>query len=309
MNPKNTKRLIVLASLITASATHAQGIIDGFYNPKGKISLTASYTRTAYDEFYVAEEKVGPVPAHNKVTQDILGIYAKYGVSDNLTLLLNAPYISAQGEGDPDPVNGETEQSGFQDLAIAAKYRPLSLALPGGKIDGITSLGIGIPAGYEPNGILSIGTGAFTTDLHVGGHLQLEAGFFGTLAIGYSFRGKADDTFNPSDGEDFDVPNAFLAMGKVGFTSSKFYAEAWVDYQGTSSDGVDIMGPGFAGNFPETRVDYTRFGVSAYVPIISGLGVSAGFGTVLDGRNVGDTTYFNTGVTYSFDTLSTNTNL
>ncbi len=306
MTSKNTKQLFLLASLMIASITHAQGIIDGFYNPKGKISLTASYTGTAFDEFYVGMEKVGPVPAHNKITQDILGLYAKYGLFDNLTLVLNAPYISANGEGDPDPVNGETKQSGFQDLAIAAKYRPFSVGLSGGKIDGITSLGFGIPTGYEPNGLLSIGTGAFTTDLHVGGHLQLNAGFFSTLVVGYSLRGKADNTFNTADGNDFEVPNAFLAMGKVGYTSSKFYVEAWIDYQGTSSDGVDIMGPGFAGNFPETRVDYTRFGVSGYVPIISGLGVGAGFGTVLDGRNIGNTTYFNTGITYSFDTQSTN---
>lgn len=305
MKLKNINLLILLALSMISPLMQAQGIIDGFYSPKGKISLTASYTRTAYDEFYVGQEKVGPVPALNKVTQDIFSIYGKYGLSDNLTLILNVPYISASGDGEPDPVNGETKQSDFQDLALAAKYRPFSLAISGGKIDGITSLGIGIPAGYEPNGILSLGSGAFTTDLHVGGQLQLDAGFFTTLVIGYSLRGKAEDNFGTNNGSDFDVPNALLAMGKVGYSSSRFYIEAWIDHQKTSSDGVDIMGPGFSGNFPETRVDYTRFGVSGYVPIVPNFGLSAGFGTVLDGRNVGDTTYFNTGITYSFDTQST----
>lgn len=216
-------------------------------------------------------------------------------------LILNAPYISASGEGDPDPVNGETKQSGFQDLSIAVKYRPFSAGIEGGRIDGITSLGFGIPTGYEPNGILSLGTGAFTTDLHLGGHLQLEGGFFTTLAAGYSLRGKADNNFG---GDDFDVPNAFLAIGKIGYAASKFYAAAWVDHQGTSSDGVDIGTPAFTGNFPETRVNYTRLGLTGFVPLRPAFGLSATYGTVVDGRNVGNTQYVNVGITFTIDTLS-----
>lgn len=295
---------ILIGFLISTTITSAQGLIDGFYSPKGNIALTASYTGTAYDEFYVGKEKTGPVPAHNKITQDIITLYAKFGLTDKLTLILNAPYISAKGEGSPDPVSGNTKESGFQDLVIAAKFMPFSSAFVGGKIVAITSLGFGIPTGYESNSILSIGNGAFDTNLHIGGHLQLDQGFFTTLVAGYSFRGKAADSFNVNNGNDYDVPNAFLAMAKLGYASSKFYSELWVDHQATSSEGVDIMGPGFSGNFPETRVNYIRMGVSAYVPITSIVGLSAGYGTVLDGRNIGDANYFNAGVTFYFNTAS-----
>ena len=296
--------LMVLGLLMVGTTASSQGIIDGFYNPKGNISLTASYTGTSYDEFYVGTEKVGPVPAHNEITQDIISLYAKMGLTDKLTLILNAPYISAKGEGNPDPISGNTKESGLQDLGVAAKYRAFGTTFTGGKIDGITALGFSIPMGYESNSILSIGNGAFSTNLHVGGHLQLDQGFFTTLVAGYSFKGKAADSFNVNGGNDYDVPNAFLAMAKVGYASSKFYAELWADHQGTSSDGVDIMGPGFAGNFPETRVNYTRMGISAYVPLTKAVGVSGGYGTVLSGRNIGDTNYFNAGITLSFNTLS-----
>ncbi len=302
MKTKTNSVFILFGLLLNVLPTSAQGLIDGFYSNKGNFSITASYTGTSYDEFYVGKEKVGPVPAHNKITQDILSLYTKYGLTDNFTLILNAPYISAKGNGGPDPVNGSTKESGFQDLGIAAKYRPFSATISGGRIDGITSLGFGIPMGYEPNGVLSIGNGAFATDLHAGVHLKLNAGFFATVVAGYSLRGKAADNLNVTNNEDFDVPNAFLGMAKLGFASSKFYTEVWLDHQGTSSVGVDIMGPGFAGNFPETKVDYTRLGISAYVPIAQGFGISAGYGTVLSGRNIGDTNYFNGGVTFSFDT-------
>ncbi|MFC4095168.1 transporter family protein [Euzebyella saccharophila] len=294
----------IIAMALLAPSLNAQGLIDGFYSPKGDMSITASYTGTSYDEFYVGEEKTGPVPAHEKITQNILGLYAKYGLSDSFTLIVNALYISAKGEGAPDPISGNTEESGFQDFSIAAKYRPFSTSFAGGRLDGITALGFDIPIGYKSNSILAIGNGAFKTNLHLGGHLFLNQGFFTTVVLGYSLRGKTNDDFNVNNGEDYDVPNAFLGSLKLGYASAKFYGEAWLDHQSTSSDGVDIMGPGFAGNFPETKVDYTRFGVSAYVPVVSGLGLSAGYGTVVNGRNIGDTNFFNVGVTYSFSTLS-----
>ena len=301
--------LIFLGVLMTGSIVQAQGLVDGYYNQKGHLAVTTSYTRVgAYDEFYVGKEKTGPVPVHNEISQDIFGVYAKYGLLDDLTLVLNVPYIATKGYGNPDPVNGETKQSDFQDVCLTAKYRPFRADFSSGRIDGITALGFAIPSGYEPNGILSIGNGAFSTDLHIGGHLQLNGGFFSTLIAGYSFRGKASDNLGTNGGADFDVPNAFLAVGKLGYAASKFYVELWMDYQASSSDGVDIMGPGFANNFPETRVDYTRLGISGSVPITKGIGLSAGYGTLLDGRNIGNSGYFSTGVTFSFDTASSSVN-
>lgn len=303
-NVFNLPLLFLVVTLFGGYFMNAQGLIDGFYSRKGDISLTASYTGASYDQFYVGEEKTGPVPAHEKITQDIIGLYAKMGLSDSFTLILNAPYISAKGEGVADPISGNRKESGFQDISIAGKYRPFSASFGGGRFEGITALGFDIPAGYESNSILAIGNGAFKTNLHLGGHLFLNKGFFTTVVLGYSLRGKTDDDFNVNNGEDYDVPNAFLGSLKLGYASAKFYGEVWLDHQSTSSDGVDIMGPGFAGNFPETKVDYTRFGLSAYMPLYERFGISAGYGTVLDGRNIGDTNFFNVGVTYSFSTLS-----
>ena len=274
----------------------AQGIIDGSFNEKGNVSISLGYTRAVGEAFYVADVKMDPIPAHEKITQDIFSLYGTYGLTDNLTVIASLPYISTQGEGVADPVNGLTEDSGIQDVQLALKYRLGSVYNDVSQLDFYTSLGIGIPGGYEPSGILSLGSGAFATDLHAGVRYRGNSGFFLDLTGGYSLRGKADNNF---DGEDFDVPNAILGVARIGYGGSKFYAEAFFDFQHSTS-GVDIMGEGFMGNFPETQVNYARLGTSVYVPISSAFGVSVGFGTFIDGRNVTDNNYFSGGVTVGF---------
>jgi len=304
-----TKKLLLLTTftiLISAMTVSAQGIVDGFFDKQGDLKITTSYTRTSFDELYVGEDKVGPVPVHNQINQNIYSLYSTYGVTDRLTVIAKVPYISAEGEGGPDPVNGQTEQKDFQDISLYGKYKLNSSSFSGGKVDFLTALGFNIPTGYEPNGLLSLGSGAFTTDLHLGAQLNIDGGFFTSFVGGYSFRGEANNEFGNGDGSDFDVPNAFLATGKVGFSSAKIYVEAWVDYQ-QSSDGIDIGSEGFGGRFPLTEVNYTRLGSSVYVPVTSLIGVSAGYGTVVDGRNLGDSNFYNVGVTFKINTFPTNT--
>ncbi|MGB5943802.1 MAG: hypothetical protein WBG71_13045 [Leeuwenhoekiella sp.] len=277
----------------------AQSMIDGFFSKKGELSLTASYTSSTFEEFYLGEELQPAVPAHNEISQNIYSLYAKYALSDDFSVILSLPYFSSNGDGAPDPVNGETEQKDFQDISLYAKYRLGRVDLESGNIDFLSALGFNIPTGYEPNGILSNGNGAFATNLHLGAQWNTGSGFFTSAIFGYSLRGKADNNFGVNGGDDFDVPNAFLSTGKIGYATESFYIDAYVNYQG-SSDGVDIGGTGFAGNFPETQVDFTVLGTNAYVPVGDTLGLSAGYGFVVNGRNLGDASIFSLGATFVF---------
>lgn len=302
MNSKRVSLGLIMFAIFMVENSYAQGMIDGFYNQKGQLSLTASYTGSKVDEFYVGTTKASPVPELNTIKQSIVSLYAKYAVMDNLSLIFNAPFISSKSGAGADPVNGKKKVSGFQDISLAAKLRPFSIDAGAGTLDGITSLTIGIPTGYEANGILSNGNGAFSTDLHVGAQYNFNIGLFATAMAGYSIRGEADNTFKTHDGNKFDVPNAFLFAAKIGYAGSHFYLEGWMDHQ-SSSDGVDIMGTGFDGNFPETKVNYTRFGATAYVPVTKALGISVGFGSVTSGRNISITNYINGGITLNLDTM------
>ena len=114
---------------LLSTAVSAQGMIDGYFQPKGAGSLTAGYTRSVFDGFFIGEDKMDGVPAHNEISQQILSLYGNYGITDRLTVVANLPYITAEGDGAPDPVNGETEVSGLQDVSLALKYQLFSAAV------------------------------------------------------------------------------------------------------------------------------------------------------------------------------------
>lgn len=299
MSTKSTILFFALSLLLAATAS-AQGPIGGFFSAKGEGSVTVSYTYTQYDQFYVADNKMDGAGMYGEISQDIYSLYAKYGITDRLTVVAIIPYIDATGKDRNEGFDGPLRDDGFQDFSLWAKYRPFSADFEGGRFDGLVAAGVSIPDGYEPGGILSLGSGAFATDLKLGGQLNLDGGFFATFIAGYSLRGNAESELPGLEGRDLDVPNAINLMGKVGYAASRFYVEAWIFNQ-NSTDGIDIGGEGFSmGNFPETEVDYTSIGASVYVPIAAGFGASVGYGTTIDGRNIGDASYISGGITYNF---------
>lgn len=292
--------IITVLICLTTVNLKAQGLIDGFFNKKGDANVSLSYSNSTFDSFFVGKTKVDGVPAHNEISQNIFNFYANYGITDNLTAIVNLPYISAEGEGAPDPVNGTTEQSDIQDLSIMVKYALFKDKLENGNMTYFTALGGSIPLGYEPNGILSIGNGAPALDGKLGMHYKNNSGFFGTAILGYTIRGEADNNFNVGGNSDkLDAPNSINTLLKVGYNCKIVYVDAWFDSQSSSSKGVDILGEGFFGNFPETRVNYARVGGNVFVPIVNNFGVNVGVGTTVDGRNLGNATTYSGGIVYS----------
>ncbi|WP_299160846.1 transporter [uncultured Tenacibaculum sp.] len=289
--------LLSITIIAITNTVNAQGILDGFTPKKGDLSVTASYSKSKYDKFYLGAVKADAVPIHEEINQNIFSLYAKYGITERLSAVVNLPFISAQNtSGAGDPVNGQNSISDLQDISIALKLNAHKFNFKKADLNIITGVTAVIPTGYEPNGILSIGSGAFGIDVTAGLHLNTKSGFFSTLLAAYNLRGDADNNLTP--GGEFGVPNAFVTTGKIGYASDFIYIEAWADIL-NSEEGVDIGGSGFNGNFPETDVDYSRVGLTVYKNILPKLGVSLGFGKVIDGRNLGDSTTFSAGLTYN----------
>lgn len=295
-----TKITFVLTTvfIMSISTVNSQNMIDGFFNKKGDLKVSLSYTFATFDEFYVGGNKTGPVPAHNEINQTIYSLFGNYAISDNLMIIANVPYISTEGDGDPDPVNGSTEQKDLQDISVYVKWAPYIQTLDHGSMTYVLALGGSFATGYEPNGILSIGNGAPSIEGKAGLQYKNNCGFFGTLMAGYTVRGEANNNFNLGDGSKFNSANSYNTLIKLGYAASKIYGDIWYDSQ-TSTDGVDIAGAGFFGNFPETRVNYSRVGANIFFPFTEKIGVSVGAGAVVDGRNLGDTTFYSGGLTLS----------
>ena len=268
--------------MLISSVAYSQPIVDGFTKGQGNGSIVLSYSWEQYDEFYFADTKMdAPPPWGGEITTQSVSLFGIVGLSDDIDLILNVPYINAQGDG-VDTVDQSV--GGLQDASLFVKWRPIALETGGGKLSFLAALGLATPlSDYEADQVLSIGNQATRADLRLLTHFQSNAGVFAELQAGYSLRSN-------------DVPNATLLSAKLGYAAEKFYIDVWSDTQISDRDAPDIG----AAPFSQTRVNYTQIGASVFVPIAPPWGVSVGFGQYVSGRNVGLSTRISGGVVYSF---------
>ena len=274
--------LLTASTLFISSAVLSQPIVDGFTKGKGNGNIVISYSWEQYDEFYFADTKMdAPAPWGGQITTQSVNLYGIVGLSDDIDLVVNIPYIAAQGDG----VDTVDQQVGsLQDASLFIKWRPLLIETEGGNLSFLGALGLSTPlSDYEADQVLSIGNQATRVDLRLLTHFMSNSGVFGELQAGYSLRSN-------------EVPNATLLSAKIGYAAAKFYVDLWSETQISNSDASDIgQAP-----FSQTRVNYTQIGASIFVPIVPSLGVAAGVGQYVSGRNVGLATRFSGGVVYAF---------
>lgn len=82
----------------------------------------------------------------------------------------------------------------------------------------------------------------------------------------------------------------------MGYAHEKFYVDFGFHTQLSESNAPDIdQGP-----FSAVRANFTQLSLSAYYPLLPAVGISAGVGQYIEGRNVGLGTRFSGGVVYIF---------
>lgn len=275
----------------------AQSPITGFYPEKNKFTVAVSYLSKSYDKFYVGEELSEGNPANlGDISSSIVGVYAEYGINDWLSAVATVPYVSIKSDaGNTDPVHGESKQSGIQDLSLFLKARLFDEHFKdGSKFSLGGAAGLSFPLGdYEGNGILSIGNKATAIDGLVVVQYTTNFNLFAEAQTGYSIRSNSD----------FEVPNALLYSFKLGYYNQWFYTHAKLGFQDSTS-GYDIGTPEFGTNgglnaLSQTEVDYTNLSFDVYVPVYKqNVGLTAGYGLNLSGRNFGQERGFSFGIVY-----------
>lgn len=275
---------IILSSLLFINTAKSQSLADAFMKGKGHGNLVLSYSWEQYDEFYFGTERMdAPPPFGGEITTQSVSLYGIYGLTDNLDIIVNLPFIAAQGANE-EPDAPDQDVSGLQDIAVFLKWRPLYVETESGSFSFLGAAGIATPlSDYEADAVLSIGNQSTRVDARLMTQYFMNNGFLIDLQAGYSVRSN-------------NVPNATMLAGKIGYAGKNFYVDIWSETQISESDAPDI------GEVPfnETRVNYTQIGISGYVPLTSGLGISAGLGRYISGRNVGLATRVSGGVVYSF---------
>ncbi len=288
-------KLVASICLFVPSLFMAQSPVSGFMKKAGEGAVVVSYSHEKYDKVFLVPTEVDGVPVFNDVTVTSISLYAEVGITDRLNVILNVPYIESEGNASEAVLanNGfENKRSGVQDIKIYAKYNFHTFAMANSNLDLIGAIGLETPLGdYRADeglqSIIAIGNEVSSFNMMGIATFKTNGGVFATGQAGYSFRGNQ-------------APHALITELKLGYAASKFYVDAFVANQLSEKDGVDILGEGFVGFFPATRINFTRVGVNAFAPLAGGIGVTAGANSYVAGRNIGKSTGFYGGLVYSF---------
>lgn len=281
--------------LLLPALLFAQSPLSGFMKNKGKGATVLTYSFEKYDKVFLVPLEINGVPIFNDVEISSISLYAEYALSNRLNLVFNLPYIKAEGNASDQVLanNGfENVRHGLQDLKVYAKYDLTSFDFSEARLNFMGAVGFETPLGdYAVDeglqSIIAIGNRATTVNATGIFMYKVNTGLFLTGQMGYSIK----------NGE---VPNALMSEFKIGYAGSRFYLDGFIANQLSDKDGVDILGEGFTGFFPATRVNYTRVGVNAYVPLIEGIGITGGVNQYVAGRNIGKSAGYYAGLAYSF---------
>ena len=286
--------ILTIFLLFTRFSASAQSPVNGFMQKKGNGSIVLSHNFESYNTVFLVPKKITGVPIFNEIKVNSTSIYTTYGLSDKVNLVLNVPYIKAEGAASEQVLknlNYKNTQSGLQDVSAYVKYKALSVEFDKRTFNLVGAVGVKMPLGNYTvdNGlqsIVAIGNRATSFNTLVIGILKDNSGLFVSGQAGYCFRNR-------------DVPDAVISELKVGLAKPRFYVDAFIANQ-TSTSGTDILEEGFQGFFPSTKVNYTRIGLNVFVPIYRQFGLCTGTSTYIDGRNLGQATSYYGAISMSF---------
>ncbi len=274
----STLRLLPLAAaptLLLSALASAQGE-TGFLRGAGHLDASISYTKDAYNEFWLGTRKVhdGGV---GRVARTTYNVYLAYGATDDVDLSLSAPYVISRSSGSG---NFDHREADIQDLGLQAKWRLARERVGPGEASLLVAPGIKIPFGtYEENSVTAIGDGQTDYRGRVIAHYGLDSGVFVSLESGYDRRaGK------PKDETPWNVTVGATFFDRL--TVTPFYS-------GVRSYGGQNIGQD---PFPAVQEEYDRWGVGAYARLTDQFGLTGFWRTTTDGRNTGDVEGFSLGV-------------
>ncbi|HET6201381.1 MAG TPA: transporter [Planctomycetota bacterium] len=277
---RTTKRAILVAPLaaLFAGSALAQGE-TGFLRGAGHLDTVLSFSKDAYNKFWLGTDKVHD-PGVGRVTRSTYNLYAAYGLTDDVDLSLNAPWVvsNVTGAGEFD------RESDFQDLGLQAKWKVGSARLGPGEASFLVAPGLKIPLGdYESDNVSAIGDGQTDYRGRVIAHYGLDSGAFVSLETGYDRRAGL-----PKDETPWNVTLGTTVLNQVTLTT--FYSAV------RSYGGPNIGG----GPFPETQEEFDRVGIGSYVRLTDRFGIAGYWRTTVDGRNTGDVDGFAVGLVVKY---------
>jgi hypothetical protein len=287
-----------VALLVVASAPLvAQSLDDGMTIPRRTLSAGVLYSHDSWTQYWEGTLKRSNANIGTLTTQSATAMVG-YGVADRLGVTFAVPYVwtrASQGT-----LKG---LSGVQDLTVAAKFRLLTTSSADlGSLNAfITGTGA-VPVGnYTPDLVpLSIGSSGRRASARLTLAVQPRAPLYFNASAAYTFCSNVtlDRTAYYTDGQLFltnqvAMPNVREYTLGAGYRRGRLQIPVSLVQQRTLGGG-DIRRQDMP--FVSNRMDFLKAEGAIMYDLPKGLSLRVGGAHVLNGRNVGQSTTFTTGV-------------
>ncbi|MBN8821725.1 MULTISPECIES: hypothetical protein [unclassified Spirosoma] len=290
--------LFTLTTLFISRQARAQWMIGGFMQGHRKASLAIIGSQESYSTYFINKTETKN-PNLGTVTTQALTAVGTYGLGYDLDLIVAAPYIRTEASAGYFP-----KQEGFQDASATLRWEAYDYKL--GKklrLSWLFAVGYSMPIqNYVNDAMVAIGRGSKNWDGRTMLHLKGKS-FFITGQYGYIRRGQVTldhvvnyydpSQLNPNSGSKVNVPDVTEIIVRGGYVNTWLNLDVWGQQQTPYTKGTDI-GPGIP--FPTNAVGFTRLGATAYLRLAKQFGLTAGYNTIIDGRNVGKSSQINAGL-------------
>jgi len=279
----------------------AQTIDDGIMVPKNSLFGGTLYTHDAWDHYW--EGALNRTNGNlGTVSTQSVNYFANFGAIKRLNVMGTVPFIwtnASQGVLHP--------QRGFQDLTLGAKYRLLVVQTGSrGAIEILPAVSGSIPmTNYSPDfQPLSIGFAAKTIAPRLTANFQGFGGVYLNGTAAYVFRSIVTlDRPYYFTSDQLTLSNQVAMPNQFDYTVSAGYRGHNMMFIGSfarqqTRGGGDIRRQDMP--FVSNRMNFSKGGASAVVPIpfVKNLQGWFMYSNTFDGRNVGQSNTFTTGLMY-----------
>src|SRR3954469_6431953 len=274
---------------------------DGWTMRKGELCLVTDYMQSSFTEYWEGKrlrENLNLGKFTSKVVMPMIG----YGITDRLTAFAGVPHID--NSSDAGTMMGK---KGWQDLSLDVKYLLWNKNSSAWNYKIFATGGVSFPVSDYPPDFLpySIGLGTTNVEGRVIGHFVYSQKWFTTIQTGYIFRSnitvdrQSYYTDAQHNSDEMQIPNVWDGSVRIGYNVPRFRADIHFNWSQCTS-GSDIRRNDIP--YPGSEMDMGQVGIMGllWIPGIRGLAVHGGIDQVIDGRNVGKSFTWMTGLQYVF---------
>ena len=278
----------------------AQTDLDAIMMNKKQFCSGLLYSHSSWNNYWEGtlkrnNENIGTVSAKSVMYM------ANYGISDNLNVMIGAPYIWTKASaGTLKGLNG------LQDFSLFVKWRPIRQTFGKNKLSIYVLTGLSTPLTNYVTDYLPLSIGLGSTNVTARAMIDYErARFTITGSAAYIRRSNIKiDRTSYYDTElrltnEVQMPDAEQYQLRTGYRGKYLLAEA-VLTNWTTKGGFDITRNNMP--FPSNRMNATMIGaaVKYTLPVYTNLSFIGATNYTIAGRNTGQATAFNAGVFYAF---------